>query len=445
PVTSSYFGDSSYEPDGPSTAISEEVVSTGTLPPCNANDRAVSTQERSARAIQTTGLGFTPLASPVRVADTRTSAIDPSTYAGDTLCPAGQLTVDMPSSVPSDAGAVVGELTAINPSAAGYLSAFPAGTNWPGTANLNFATSQTVGNLVTVGLGTDPSTGSPAVTIHNGAGTRADTDFTLDLYGYYAPESATSGEAFIPMNPVRVLDTRGASGSSVPKGSGRLIGAGASVTFSVPGVNGDNVPAGAGAVALNVAVTNTTAVSYLQCYPAGSPPTSASPTATIFWNVPGSTIANQAVMGLPSSGTITCTNAAGDTDMIVDVDGYYRASGGAGSLFNALATPKRLLDTRPVAVPAGGTTASTVSPSSATAAVLNITDIANGGNYLTAYPAGASAPTAASVNYFPPDPSNTVANGAYVATGSGGEVEILSASSSANVVVDEFGFFAASS
>ncbi|HUC37834.1 MAG TPA: S53 family peptidase, partial [Acidimicrobiales bacterium] len=47
----------------------------------------------SPAAVSTSGLGFTPLSSPVRIADTRLGAGDPSTYAGDTLCAGGSLTI----------------------------------------------------------------------------------------------------------------------------------------------------------------------------------------------------------------------------------------------------------------------------------------------------------------------------------------------------------------
>ncbi|HUC37514.1 MAG TPA: hypothetical protein VMR97_10365, partial [Acidimicrobiales bacterium] len=61
---------------------------------CNPKDHAVkATSTSSPAAVSTSGLGFTPLSSPVRIADTRLGAGDPSTYAGDTLCAGGSLTI----------------------------------------------------------------------------------------------------------------------------------------------------------------------------------------------------------------------------------------------------------------------------------------------------------------------------------------------------------------
>ncbi|MHB8329723.1 MAG: hypothetical protein ACYDD6_08895 [Acidimicrobiales bacterium] len=81
----------------------------------------------TAHALATSGLGYTPLASPVRIADTRSGATDPATYAGKTLAENTQLTVDIPATagVPANAGAVVVNVTAVNPTAAGFLSVYP--------------------------------------------------------------------------------------------------------------------------------------------------------------------------------------------------------------------------------------------------------------------------------------------------------------------------------
>jgi hypothetical protein len=408
-VTGAYSGDTIYASSSGSTTL---TVTSGPPP--------------------TTGQGFTPMSPPMRIADTRSGATDPSTYAGMTLSPGGQLTVTMPSSVPANATAVVAQLTAVNPSGDGYLSAFPAGSSSTGTANVLFTKGQTaVGNLVTVALGT-----GNAVTILNGAGGPApgNTDFTLDLYGYYAPTSSSSGDPFTPVTPARVFDTR--SGSGYPGAGSTLTGAGATVTIPIAGVGG--VSSSAVAVDVNIAVTNTTATSYIECYPTGSPPSPSTPSVNQNWNK-GETLSTQVVLGL-SGGSITCMNAAGNVDLTADVDGYYTAPGTTGELFHPM-TPTRVLDTRPAGVAVGSSTPLTITPSTAGAAVLNITDIASGGNYLTAYPAGAAVPTAANVNYFAGDPSSTLSNGAYVATSSG-TIDIYDATSPANIVVDEFGYFA---
>jgi hypothetical protein len=426
----------------------------GAPSPCNVGDHAAvaGVSAHSAQVPPTTGLGFTPLSSPVRIADTRSAAADPATYANDTLCPGGALTVDIPAEdVPAGAGAIVAQLTAISPTAPGFLSAFAAGGSFPGTANVNFTTGQIVGNLVTVGLGIDPSDNEPAVTVFNGptgAGGPV-TDFALDLYGYYAPQTSGSGDAYVAITPARIFDTRPGSGQP---GAGQTLTNGGSVDVPVTGVGG--VPSGASAVVVNIAVTDTSSASFVQGYPTGSPPSQSTPTVNQNW-VAGETLSTKGIIGVGGNGSITLANHAGNVDLVVDVDGYFTAPGVSGALFSALPVPVRLLDTRPGGV-AGGTSATAHVggangvPADASAGVLNVVDIVSSqtdGNFLTVFPSGVSPPLAADVNFLGGDLYTVVDNSSYGTVGQGGNVSVLNGpadASNANVVVDEFGYFSGS-
>jgi hypothetical protein len=392
-------------------------------------------------ALATTGLGYTPLTAPVRIADTRAGASDPATYAGKTLAPGASVTVDVPTAdVPANASAVVVNVTAISPSAAGFLTVFPGGGTNPGTANVTFTGGQTVGNQVTVGLGSDSVTGAAqSFTVFNGPATGGGSvDFAADLVGYYAPQSATSGDAYVGLTPARIYDSRAGSGQT---GAGTTLTGGGSANVTVTGVGG--VPASATAVVLNVAVTNTTASSFITAFPTGQPqPGTASQNF-----LAGETLSSQVVAAVGTGGDVTIANHAGNADIVVDVDGYFTAAGGTGSLLNVLAAPVRLTDTRPTGVGGGSSATATVQGAGATAGVLSVADIATkgSGNFLTAFPTGGAAPTAATVNYTPGDTYNIVENAAYATTGTAGSVSILNGPSNAataNVVVDEFGYFA---
>jgi hypothetical protein len=393
----------------------------------------------SSRAIPTTNLAYTSLPTPVRIADTRAGATDPTTYAGRTLGPGASLTVDMPSSVPSNAGAIVAQLTAINPPLGGYLAVYPTGGAVPSTANVNFVAGQIVGNMVTVALGTDTATESPAVSIYNGPS--GNTDFTLDLYGYYAPQTSTSGAAYVPIAPTRIADTRP---GSVYAGAGQTLGAGGTLDIPVTGANG--VPSNASAVVVNIAVVNTTAQSYIQGYPTGSAPSSSTPTVNENW-LAGEVLSTKAIIGVGTGGAISLYNAVGSTDVVADLDGYFTAAGATGDLFNTLPSPVRLADTRSsTAVAAGANLSVSVAgsngiPASAVAGVLNVTDIPSGPNYLTVYPSGQAVPTATDVNYTSGDTSSIVGNASYATVGTSGAIDIYNSTSSANVVVDAFGYF----
>jgi hypothetical protein len=402
---------------------------------------AVAGAATAPHALTTTGLGYTSLSSPVRIADTRAGATDPATYAGKTLAEGTGLTVDIPASagLPATASAVVVHITAVNPAAPGYLSVYPAGASNPGTANVTFGAGQTIGNTVTVGLGTDATTSATqALTVFDGPATGGGSvDFTADLEGYYAPQTGTSGGAYVPLSPVRVYDSR--TGSNEP-GAGTTLTNGGSDNVTVTGTDG--VPSTATAVAVNIATTNATSSSYISAYPTGAAP--AVPVANQNFTA-GETLSSQAVVGVGTGGAITVSNNSGNLDIVVDVDGYFTAAGGSGALFTALSTPVRLLDTRPTGVAGGASATATLSGTGATAGVLSIADVAGtGSNYLTAYPAGGSVPLAANVNYTTTDAYNVVENSAYAIAGTGGGVSVYNGpagATTANIVIDESGYF----
>jgi Sortase domain len=109
--------------------------------------------------------------------------------------------------VPADASAAVFTLVGINRSAAGnYLSAYPTGTAWPGTANLNMSGNGDVSpNLVTVKLGT----GGAVDVLSN-----QNSDIVLDLVGVYVPtggDPVRAGRYKLLPTPKRALDTRNTS------------------------------------------------------------------------------------------------------------------------------------------------------------------------------------------------------------------------------------------
>ena len=81
----------------------------------------------------------------------------------------------MASTIPPKA--VVVNVTAVGPTAAGYLTVWPDAVTRPGTSDLNFNAGQTVPNLVVVQVGTDGK-----VALFNAAGS---ADVIADVVGYY--------------------------------------------------------------------------------------------------------------------------------------------------------------------------------------------------------------------------------------------------------------------
>jgi hypothetical protein len=115
--------------------------------------------------------------------------------------------------------------------------------------------------------------------------------------------------------PCRVVDTRGATG---PWG-GPALAAGATRSFEIGGRCG--IPADAGAVALNVTVTNPTSAGDLSVYPG----TGAAPGASTISFAAGRTRANNTSIGLVDGVlSVAGRQESGTADVVIDVSGYYR-------------------------------------------------------------------------------------------------------------------------
>jgi hypothetical protein len=98
--------------------------------------------------------------------------------------------------VPTDAEAVVLNLTGTNPTAAGFGTAYPCSQTQPSTSNLNFVAGQTVPNLVI----TKPSSNGTTCLFSS-----APIDYIVDSNGYFP-----AGSGYVAITPVRITDTRNA-------------------------------------------------------------------------------------------------------------------------------------------------------------------------------------------------------------------------------------------
>jgi hypothetical protein len=299
-------------------------------------------------------------------------------------------------------------------------------------SNLNWASGETVPNLVIVPVGKNGQ-----VTIYNHSGS---TNVIVDLEGYFAPASAGSGQgSYVPLTPARITDTR--SGSGFPN-AGSTLGPNGSLNIQVGGVGG--VPStGAAAAVLNVTVTNTTSASYLTAYPQGAGRPLAS---NLNWKA-GTTVANRVVVPLSSTGMITLYNYAGDANVVVDVNGYFVAgtTAPANAGFYEPLTPVRILDTRQTSGPIGAGESPPLAvsgvhgiPSNALAIASNVTATdTTSSSYFTVYPGG-TMPIASDVNW---SAGQTVPNCTLATLSQSGSLEIYNHQGSADVIVDVFGFF----
>lgn len=324
--------------------------------------------------------------------------------------------------------AVVLNVTAVSPTAAGFLTIWPSRESIPLVSNLNFVPGQVVANLVTVKVGRNGR-----VDLLNSAGS---THVVADVVGYYTSASVTGG-LFTPLVPGRVLDTRDGTGREGLVGP---VGGQQSIDLVVTGAGG--VPAsGVEAVALNVTVDQPTLGGFVTTWPTGEQ----MPVASTHNFVPGLTVANLVLAKVGAGGRVSLYNSGGQTHLVADVVGYFSASGGAFVPVD----PRRLVDTRngtggrlgalgqlesfsaplatglPVPVDASGVVANV------TAADTTVP------SFVTVWPSGQRRPLASTSN---PRPGVPVPNQAYLRLGSRG-VDIYNNTGRSQIIVDVFGYF----
>ncbi len=266
-------------------------------------------------------LAFYPVA-PCRVADTRggfTGAFGaPSLAAGATR---GFPIPNGVCNIPSTAQAYSLNVTVVPSGPLGYLTAWPAGQNQPIVSTLNSLDGDVLANAAIVPAGAG---GAINVYVTN------PTNVILDINGYFAPPGSAGAEAFYPMPPCRVADTRG-NGLAGAFGQPSM-GASSTRTFPVP-TSTCNAPAAAQAYSMNVTVVPPGPLGYVTAWPAGS----GQPVVSTLNSFLGKVTANAAVIPSGQNGAVNVfvTNT---TDLILDINGFFGASG-AGLSPSFLSTP----------------------------------------------------------------------------------------------------------
>jgi hypothetical protein len=371
----------------------------------------------------TTGSGYTAI-TPYRALGTASAGTPVVAGTPATV----QITSATAGEVPAGATAVVLNVTASNPTSAGYLELYP-GTTAPTTAtsNVNFVAGETVANLVTV-----PLSATGTVSVANFAGTTA---VDVDVEGYY---STTGAGLYNPVNPVRVAGTAAA---------GTAVAANTAIPVTV---TGGTIPAGATAVVVNLTAAGGTSASYLSAYAAGATPAT---TSSLNFTA-GETVANRDIVNVGTGGQIEVYNFAGSVNVDVDVDGYYSATGAS---VTPLASPVRLTDTRSstngTSIASGGTETFNLAtggiPTTASSVAANFTVVpGTAPGYITVFPTGVTTPpTASDVNW--PASSGPVANFTQADTAgtTAGSVQVynLNSGSPIDLVIDAFGYFSGGS
>ena len=255
-----------------------------------------------------TGGTFTPTA-PSRLLDTRPGqpTVDGRSAGSGALGAGGSIRVPVTGrgGVPArGAGAVVVNVTAVEPYAGGFVTVFAAGGPRPLASNLNVVPSGIVPNLVIVSIGADGQ-----IELFGSASTH----LVVDVLGWFPADGAFHGTS-----PSRLLDTRPGQPTidGLAEGAGQTS-SGVPMRVRVTGRGG--VPAsGVGSVVVNVTSTDARGAGFVSVYASGAP----RPTASNLNVVAGQIVPNLVITAIGSDGRIELY-ASSPMHLIVDVMGWF--------------------------------------------------------------------------------------------------------------------------
>ncbi|MEO7371847.1 MAG: hypothetical protein ABIZ69_13335, partial [Ilumatobacteraceae bacterium] len=232
---------------------------------------------------------YDPLPAPQRVLDSRTGAGRKIEAGVETIL------VDDRSG-----GAVVANVTVVEPDGPGYLTVYPCGTTPPITSNLNFIAGDVVANLTIARAGAG---GVCAVA-------SAPTHVVVDLQG-----RIPAGTGYTAISPVRMTDTRSPIGVSI---ADRLPPS-RITELSFPVMSG--IPVVADTAVVNVTATDSLQSGYVTVYPCDEPP----PFASNLNIAPGHTRPNLVITRMSGGGTI-CVITSAAMHVVVDLQGWFAGS-----------------------------------------------------------------------------------------------------------------------
>ncbi len=368
---------------------------------------------------------FVPM-SPCRVVDTRTAN---GPFGGPLIGGGTSRSFELPAGscgIPASATAYSLNLTVVPSVTLGYLTLWPTGQSQPVVSTLNSLDGRVKANAAIVPAGSNGAISAFATD---------DTDVILDVNGYFVPAGTPGAQTFYPLAPCRMVDTRNPAG---PLGAPSLA---PDSSRSFPILSSPcGAPPSAQAYSLNFTAVPSGILGYLTAWPSGQ----AQPLASSLNDPNGINVANAVIVPSGAGGAVSAF-VTDQTDLLIDINGYFGTPGSGGLSFYPL-QPCRILDTRnpPGTPPFSSTIAVNVSgsacsvPSTAQAYVLNATVVPPGFlGYITMWPQGSSQPVVSTLNA---TDGAITSNMAIVPT-SNGSINVF-ASNSAYLILDISGYFA---
>ncbi|MCU1221907.1 MAG: hypothetical protein JWN42_3104, partial [Candidatus Angelobacter sp.] len=251
-----------------------------------------------------------------------------------------------------------------------------------------------------------------------------------------------TGFSFVPVTSCRIADTRNPTGLF---GGPFLHGNATARAFAIPS-SVCGIPNTAQAYSLNMTVVPHGPLGFLTAFPCGQP----QPLASNL-NSDGRTKAVAAILPAGTNGS-ACFFASHDTDLVLDINGYFVPDTDITAMAFYPMPPCRLVDTRLATGPLGGPSliASAIRnfpllssscniPATARAYSLNYTAVPKKAlGFLTTWPAGQTQPLVSTLNS---TTGAVTANAAIVPSGTNGDISVFVTDAS-DLVIDVNGYFA---
>ncbi|MFN7935776.1 MAG: Ig domain-containing protein [Bryobacteraceae bacterium] len=296
-----------------------------------------------------------------------------------------------------------------------------------------------------------PGTYQATITVRDSAQQSVTT--TLPLVIQPAP-SQTPKLSFVPLTPCRLMETRseynfeGRTGAFGPP----FLGANETRTLTLSASNVCQIPATAAAYVLNVTVIPRGPLDFVTVFPGDE----SRPEFRTVSSPDGQIVANSTIVRAGTGGAIKVF-ASANTDLLIDISGYFTSAATPAALTYYPITPCRAIETRtdyrspagPFGPPALNTREARrfrlpesphcSLPSTASAYSATVTVVPQGPlAYLTAWPSGGPQPNVSSINSFQ---GRVLANHIIVPAGLQGAIDIF-AFNRTDLIVDITGYFA---
>lgn len=257
-------------------------------------------------------LAYYPL-TPCRVIETRSAyRASGGAFGPPTLNPNETRRYRFPSSpdcpIPVGASAYAVTITAVPPGPLQFLTAWPSGQSQPNVSNINSPAGRVLANSVIIPAGSD----SIDVFAFN------QTDFLVDINGYFAPDDGQNGLFYFPVVQCRAVDTTSAAYTGLfgPPAFGDNV----TRSIAIPGSGACvGIPTSAKAYALSVTgLPGGSPMPFLTVYPTGQ----IRPNASILNAFQGQVVTNSAIVPAGVNGSIDIY-AFKQTNVVVEINGYF--------------------------------------------------------------------------------------------------------------------------